>query len=94
MTMTNETTKSQDGDAVSSLSSSDGLVTIRTKLGSIWSHAWLEPTENGYRGMSRTKEYDHFGNLISDETKPTGLEWVYKKPEPLSIAQRIKNFFH
>lgn len=83
--------KQDNSDGQGLVSGRDGF--IRANLNPICSHAWLEPTENGYRGMSRTQKYDPFGNLISDKTKPTGLRLEYERPQKLSLFARIKNFF-
>lgn len=86
-----ELIKKDDSNGQGLVNRRDGF--IRANLNPICSHAWMEPTENGYRGMSRTQKYDPFGNLISDETKPTGLRLEYERPRKLSLFARIKNFF-
>lgn len=70
-----------------------GSEVIEINMNRIYSQAWLEPTENGYKGMSHTVEIAPDGETIRNEVKPTGLEWVWETQTKPTLLERIKRFF-
>lgn len=64
------------------------LITINTN--SVHVESWLEPVAGGWRGMHRLREYTRAGQLVRDETGPTGVVLAGLPPASL-LARALSN---
>lgn len=84
--------------ATSSIQSSDllgayggeGMFTINMNFCRL--SQWYEPTERGFRSMSKSTEYTPDGRFVK-ETVIEGAELIYDEPEPQGFWANLSSLF-